>query len=80
MKNIIIILIQIFPEQYTEVYDQMNTNAEFQSMVDDLIECQTTLNSADDQSTMSPVLREHYLGLFEELKQEVLLFLNTKLQ
>jgi hypothetical protein len=69
---------EIFPEQYTDVYDQMNTNAEFQSIVDDLIECQATLNSVDDQSIMSPVLREHYLGLFEELKQEVLLFLDTK--
>jgi hypothetical protein len=68
----------IFPEQYTDVYDQMNTNAEFQSIVDDLIECQATLNSVDDQSIMSPVLREHYLGLFEELKQEVLLILDTK--
>ncbi len=67
---------EIFPEDYSKLSNLMAKHDEFQSIVDDLLECHAALYSDDHPGGKTPLLKGHYLELLEELKVEVLQYLN----
>jgi hypothetical protein len=73
MNNNITILKEIFPEHYNRIYNQLDDNAELQSIIDDLFECHSAINDDDFPGTNSLLLPKYYSELLEELKKEILL-------
>ena len=67
---------KIFPENYSKLSNLMTKHDEFQSIVDDLLECHAALYSDDHPGGKTPLLKEYYLELLEDLKAEVLQYLN----
>ncbi len=67
---------KIFPENYNKLSNLIENHDELQSIVDDLLECHAAIYSDDHPGGKTPLLKEHYLELLEELKAEVLKYLN----
>lgn len=75
LSNNTTILKDIFPEHYNRIYNQLDGDAELQSILDDLFECHSAINDDDFPGAKSQLLRKHYSTLLEELKEEILLYL-----
>ena len=67
---------KIFPEDYNKFSNLIENHDEFQSIVDDLLECHAALYSDGHPGGKTPLLKGHYLELLEDLKAEVLQYLN----
>lgn len=71
MTNIITTLREIFPGYCEEIDRKLPEDVELQAIVDDLLDCHYVIISNDFDSK-SGVLKEHYKGLYEDLRSEVL--------
>jgi len=67
---------EIFPEDYNKLTKLVGNHDKFHSILDDLLECHAALYSDSHPGGKTPLLTEHYLELLEELKEEVLQYLN----
>jgi hypothetical protein len=66
---------EIFPGYYRVIIDRLPGDIELQSILDDLIECQSIIFS-DNFKIKSIQLREQYQELYVDLKQEVVEHIN----
>ena len=76
MSNKETTLEKIFQEDYIKLSKLMGNHDELKSIVGDLLECHAALYSNGHPGGKTHLLKEHYLELLEDLKEEVLQYLN----
>ncbi len=67
---------EIFPEDYNKLANLMGRQDELLSIIDDLLECYAAVHIDSHPGGKTPLLKGYYLELLEELKKEVLQYLN----
>ena len=75
MTDNVTTLRDLFPDNYRVIISRVPGDSELQSILDDLIECQSIIIS-DKFKIKSDQLREQYQELYEDLKKEVVEHIN----